>query len=46
MTNTDWEELRKAYEMLRNSSVTRLENAYWTIYKVGLNIRIDIKEST
>lgn len=44
MNAEDWEELEEAYEILRkNNSLTRLDAAKWTIYKVGINIRIDIK---
>ena len=46
MTETDWKEIYAAYVMLKNSTMTKIEGSFWSVYRVGLNIRIDIKETT
>lgn len=44
MTDTDWKELREAYDVLKASpSLTRMDSAFWVMYKIGMSIRIDIK---
>lgn len=44
MIDFDWAELRAAYDILRaNPSMKKLEGIHWTIYKIGIHFRIDIK---
>ena len=41
----DWEEIEQAYTILVKSKMSKLEGKVWSMYKIGNNIRIDIKES-
>lgn len=43
MTQRDWDELQSAYIYLTTTSMSRIDTDKWSVYKVGLNIRIDIK---
>lgn len=43
MTEGDWINIREACRSISETTIQKIEGKYWTVYRVGKIIRIDIK---
>lgn len=40
----NWTDIKTAVTIIHNGTVNRMDGVFWTVYRVGNIIRIDLKE--
>jgi hypothetical protein len=44
MTENEWDDVITAYKLLKQGKMKKIEGKGWSMYTIGLVIRLDIKE--
>lgn len=42
----DWESIKKAWELVNEGAVSRVDGTNWKVYRVGVSIRIDTESQS